>query len=223
MTVLPRRSSTFSLKVAPRRQMLPRGATATFAVGVMRDAGQRRGRLRLRVLGLPRGARATLTPTVLRVSDRRAQPRGSNRLVVQATNRLGSTAIRRYAVVVMTVVRGRPFLIGGDLATPLYPGGGAPLNLVLTNRHRFDIRVRALRVDVRADTTKRSCRGNVNYAARQYRGPFPLLLHPGSTPLSALVSDASRWPLISMHNLATNQDACKRAVVSLVYRGLATR
>lgn len=223
LTVLRRRSPNFSLKVTPARQMLPRGATAIFAVSLMRSARLRRGRLSLRVLGVPKGARARFTRTALRISTGAAQRRGSSRLVVEATSRIGSSAIRRYAVVVMTVVSGRPFLIGGDLATPLYPGGGAPLNLVLTNRHRFDIRVRALHVDVRTDTTRRSCRGSVNYAARQYRGRYPLLLHPGSTSLSALVSSRSLWPRVSMHNLSTNQDACKRAVVSLVYRGLATR
>ncbi len=223
LTVLRRRSPGFSLTVHPARQMLPRGATATFAVRVSRDATLRRGRLSIRVIGVPRGARATLTRTALRVATRPSQRIGSSRLVVEATSRLGSTAIRRYAVVVMTVVRGRPFQIRGDLTTLLYPGRSAPLNLVLTNRHGFDIRVRSLRVDVRADTTKRACSGDVNYAATQYRGPYPLLVHPGSTPLSALVSSSSSWPRVSMHNLPTNQDACQRTVVSLVYRGSATR
>jgi len=223
LSVLGRRSPTFSLKVAPRRQVMPRGATATFGVTVVRGGALRSGRLALRVLGMPRGARAALTQRTLEVRSATGQRLGSERIVIEASSRVGATVIRRFAVVVVTLVRARPFIVGGDLATPLLPGRDSPLDLILTNRHRFDIRVVDLNVRVRALTTKRSCRGDVNYAATQYRGRYPLLLHPGSTQLSALVASSSLWPHVSMHDLPVNQDACRRAVVSLEYRGLATR
>jgi hypothetical protein len=104
----------------------------------------------------------------------------------------------------------------------MYPGSRAPLDLVLTNPNTFDIRVTALSVSV-GGTTNAHCSGRVNYAATQYSGAFPLVVHPGSTRLSALVSDSSVWPQISMHDLPTNQDACQGAVLSLEYRGRATR
>jgi hypothetical protein len=73
------------------------------------------------------------------------------------------------------------------------------------------------------DTTNARCGGRVNYAATQYTGRFPLLVHPGSTRLSALVPDSSLWPQVAMHDLPTNQDACQGAVLSLDYSGQATR
>jgi hypothetical protein len=93
----------------------------------------------------------------------------------------------------------------------------------LTNPHPFDIRVTALRVRVRPDTTNPHCSGDANFAVTQYSGGYPLVLHPGSTRLSARVSNSASWPQVSMHNLPTNQDACKNARLSLDYEGLATR
>jgi hypothetical protein len=114
------------------------------------------------------------------------------------------------------------FGIGGDLTALLHPGGGGPLNLVLSNPHPFDVRVTALSVRVGAGTTNAHCRGDINYAVAQYSGTYPLVLPPGSTRLSALVSDSSVWPRVSMHDLPTNQDACQDAVLALDYSGLAT-
>jgi hypothetical protein len=235
LTVKRPRSGRFSLRVRPARQTVPRGAAATYQVRVARTAGFR-GRVELRVVRLPRG-RVTLTvpgptggasamwgtDTALTVSTRARQRPGSRRLVVQGTGWVRGKAVRRYAVAVLTVVRVRPFPIAGDLKTLLYPGRGASLDLVLTNPHPFDIRVTALSVSVRPRTSNPGCSADANYAVRQYRGGYPLVLHPGSTRLSELDSNSAIWPQVSMHNLPTNQDACKHARLSLDYRGLATR
>jgi hypothetical protein len=125
-------------------------------------------------------------------------------------------------VVVLSVVRPRPFRIGGDLTAPLYPGRRAPLDLVLTNPHSFDLRVISLTVSVREKTSRPACSGGANFAVTQYSGAYPLLLPPGTSRLSTLVSDATRWPQLSMHDLATNQDACKQTALTLDYRGQAT-
>ncbi len=223
LTVLGRRSPSFSLKISPRRQVMPRGATATFAIRVRRGAALRHGRVALRVLAVPRGATARVTPSALEVTSASGQRLGSERFVVEGSTRVGATVILRYAIAVVTLLKTRAFLIRGDLTTPLYPGVGGPLDLILTNRHIFDVRVVSLRVRVQALTTRPSCRGDVNYTATQYRGRYPLLLAPGTTALSSLVADSSLWPRVSMTDLPVNQDACKRAVVSLEYSGLATR
>jgi hypothetical protein len=235
LTVKRPRSRRFSLRVRPARQTVAQGGAATYQVLIARAAGFR-GRVKLRVVGLP-PRRVTLSVpaptggasamwgarTALTVSTTAGQRLGSRHLVVQGTSGVRGMAVRRYAVLVLTVVRARQFPIGGDLTTLLHPGGGAPLDLVLTNPHSFDIRVTALSVSVRAATTEAGCSGNANYAVTQYGGGYPLVLHPGSTWLSELAPNSSAWPRVSMHDLPTNQDACKNARLSLDYRGLATR
>jgi hypothetical protein len=215
------RSRRFSLRVSPKRRTVTQGASATYRVRVARAAGFRT-RVTLRARGLPRGARARWKSGTLTVSTRPDQRLGTNRLVIEGTSRVGGKAVRRRTVAVLTVVEARRFRIGGDLGTPMYPGSRAPLDLVLTNPNTFDIRVTSLSVSV-GGTTNAHCSGRVNYGVAQYRGRYPLVLHPGSTRLSALVSDTSGWPQISMHDLPTNQDACQGAVLSLGYSGRASR
>jgi hypothetical protein len=222
LTVKRRRSRRFSLKVGPARRIVPQGAAATYRVRVARAAGFRR-RVKLRVLRLPRGANASWTRTALTVATRADQRLGSHRLVVEGTSRTGRKVIRRYAVVVLTVFKASQFAINGDLSTSLYPGGSGRLDLVLTNPYRFHLRITSLRVRVGARTSQPACSGDANYAVAQYSGSYPLTLPRGSTRLSALVPDPTAWPQVSMHNLPTNQDACKNTRVTLDYGGLATR
>jgi hypothetical protein len=211
----------FSLRLSPAHQIVPQGAAARFTLQLTRTTGFHR-RVTLRVLRLPRGATANWTPTELTVTTNASQRLGSDRLVVEATSRVDGRAVRRHAAIVLTVVGAHAPPLGGDLDTPLYPGGGAPLDLVLTNPHHVDIRVTALNVSVGASTTNPRCSGAANYGVTQYSGGYPLVLHPGSTRLSALVANSSAWPQVWMHDLPTNQDACQGAVVSLDYSGLAT-
>lgn len=221
LTVAQRGSPGFSLRISPRRQIMAQGASATYAVRVAR-AGGFRGRVTLRARALPRGAGATWTPSALTVSTSADQSLGSDRFVVEGTGQVGRDAVRRYAVAVLTVAETRPFTIDGDLTTLLYPGASAPLDLVLTNPHPFDIRVTALSVSVGADTTNPHCNGPANYAVSQYSGGYPLVLAPGGTRLSMLAPSRAR-PQVGMYSLPTNQDACKGALVSLDYSGQATR
>lgn len=222
LTVERPRSLRFSLQVRPAHRIVAQGGRATYTVRVARAAGFRR-RVRLRVLRLPSGTRAKWRRGALTVATRPGQQLGSQRLVIEGSSRVGGRAVRRYAMVVLTVVEARQFPISGDLTTPLYPGGRAPLDLVLTNPYPFDIRVTALSVRVRAGTTNPGCSGDANFAITQYSGGYPLVVRPGSTRLSALVANSAAWPQVSMHNLPTNQDACKNARLFLDYEGLATR
>ena len=220
LTVTKDKSLRFRLRARPAHRTIPQGASARYKLRVVRRPGFR-GRVSLRVLGLSRGASpGRRGRNTVSFATRGNQPLRSNLFVIRGTSRVGGTAVHSYAVVGLTVVQARKFSIAGDLTERLYPGAAAPLNLVLTNPHRFRIRVTALRV--RLDTTNPSCAGAVNYAVRQYSGRYPLVLRPGRTRLSALV--ASRmWPQISMLDLPSNQDACKGVRLSLGYRGQATR
>jgi hypothetical protein len=227
LTVRPLRSRRFSLKAAPPRQVVPQGAAATYKLRVARAGGFRK-RVKLRVLGLPRGATATLTPTALTVRTRADQRLGSARVVIEGTSRVRRrararrAAVRRYAVVVLRVVTSHRLAVRGALSM-LHPGGSGPLDLVLTNPHGFNLQLTAFRVRADARTNHAGCSGDVNNAVTQYRGAYPLTLSPGSTRLSALVRDPAAWPRIAMHNLPTNQDACKDARLGLHYEALAIR
>lgn len=247
------KEARFTISVTPARQSAVRGGAATFSVRLgragsfthtteLRVAGLPRGvrprwqladGTRSRVVGVAETG-AILT---LRTSAR--TPLGTRRVKVFAVT-AGATRTRELTLTVkrpgarrfsprvsptgqIVPVEGRPVPVGGDLPTPLYPGGGAPLDLVLANPHPFDIRVTALNVSVGADTTSPHCRGRANYEVTQYSGGYPLLLHPGSTRLSALVSSSSGWPKVSMHNLPINQDACRGAVLTFDYAVRADR
>jgi hypothetical protein len=216
----PSMPGDFSLRLVPPRQIVPRGATARYTLRLTRAAGFRE-QVTLRVLRLPRGATASWTPTALTVATDPDQRLGSDRLVVEGASRAGEGPVRRTASVVLTVVERRSS-IDGDISAQLYPGGGVPLDLLLTNPHGVDIRVTALTVNVDATTTNPNCSGDANYGVTQYSGSYPLVLPPGSTRLSALVEDSSNWPQVWMHDLPTNQDACRGAVLSLSYSGVAS-
>jgi len=212
----------FSLRVTPSRQVVAQGATASYRIRVDR-AVHFHLPMALRMAGLPRGARTTWTPVSVTVTTVADQQPGSYRLVLEGSSRVGGDMVRRNAVVVLSIVRAHEFRISGDLSTRLYPGAGAPLDLVLTNPNRFDLRMVALSVRIGSSTSRTRCSADPNYAVAQYSGPYPLRLLPGRTRLSALVESSSSWPRISMRDLPTNQDACKGAVMALTYRGTATR
>jgi len=212
----------FSLRVTPSRQAVAQGATASYRIRVDR-ADRFHLPVALRMSGLPRGARTTWTPVSVTVRTEADQQPGTYRLVLEGSSRVGGGMVRRNAVVVLSIVRAHEFRISGDLSTRLYPGVAAPLDLVLTNPNRFDLRMVALSVRIGASTSRSWCSADANYAVAQYSGPYPLRLRPGSARLSALVASSSNWPRIAMRDLPTNQDACRGAVVALTYRGTATR
>ncbi len=222
LTVMRPGHRRFSLRVGPSRQIVPQGAGASYRIRIARAAHFHR-RVSLRMLRLPRGVRAKLTTNAVKFATKASVRPGSYRLVVEGRSWVGGRAVRRNAVVVLSVVMARPLRIRGDLSTLLHPGADAPLDLVLTNPYRFDLRVVTLKVRVGSRTSSPRCDGDANFAVAQFRGRYALWLRPGSTRLSALVPDSSGWPRVFMRDLPTDQDACKGVVVSLDYRGTATR
>lgn len=222
VTVVPRRLRIFTLRVGPARRTVTQGAPARFKVRVDRAAGFR-GRVALRVVRRPRPVRAAWAGSTLTLATNADQPLGSRRLVIRGTSRVEGRIVRRYRSIVLTVVRSRSFGISGDAERSLRPGVSGPLNLVLTNPHRFDIRVVSLVVRLRPGTTKPGCDAAANYVATQFRGGYPLVLRPGSTPLSALRPGSWTWPRVGMRDLPVSQDACRGARLSLGYSGQAMR
>jgi hypothetical protein len=239
VTITP--GGSFGVAATPRRRVVVPGETATYRIRLARVTRFRR-RVRLSVARLPAGggsARAAVgwshagtigwrrpqlwrrgTLQVRVAAD--ARP-ASARLVVTGRARVGGRWIRRSTVVILDIRRPFRFGVGGQLAPRLYPGASAPLDLTLTNPHRFAIRVKRLTVAVRASTSRAGCSGAANFTVGQYAGPYPLTLRPGRTQLSAIVSDSGLWPRLGMRNLPINQDACKDAGLRLDYGGTAVR
>jgi len=114
------------------------------------------------------------------------------------------------------------FPISGSITQPFAPGVTRPLNLVIGNPFSFTIRVTSVAVSV-GSTDKDGCVGTANFTVT--KGLTSTVDVPRNTTrsLQQLGIDESAWPTVTMPNLATNQDACKGATLSLTYTGQATR
>jgi hypothetical protein len=170
------------------------------------------------VLAVPRGVTVKFTGSALAVRARTRRAGTTYQLVIQGTARRGRRILRRYAVVALAI--DAPDAIGGDPVKGVYPGSSTPIDLRLTNSHRFSVRVRNL--SVRPVTSTPGC-SDSDYAVAQYAGAYPLVLRPGTTRLSALVRDRALWPQLAMRDLPRNQDACKGAGIRLDYTMRLTR
>ena len=214
------RRKRFGVSALPARAVVAPGDAARFRVKVLR-AKRFKGRVRLRVTRLPRGAKAhwSRKRTRLRIKTAPGSPPQVARVVVRARSR---PRVRR-TVMLLEIRRRTPFGIEGDLATPLYPGASVPLDLTLVNPHAVAIRVTRLRVAVDPATSKPGCDGAVHYVTRAYAGRLPLLLEPGRTRLSTLEPDRARWPHVGMRDLPFDQGVCKGAALTLRYDGTAVQ
>jgi hypothetical protein len=120
------------------------------------------------------------------------------------------------------------FTLRGDVTQPLFPGALAPVNVRITNPFAFAIRVTGITVTPKQATTKNGqpnpgCDGTVNLRFTQQFTGSPVTVGAGATrSLSELGVPEAQWPLLTMPNLATNQDACKGTSFSFSYSGTAT-
>jgi hypothetical protein len=120
------------------------------------------------------------------------------------------------------LVRGE-FTIGGNAAHPFYPGTSQALDLTIANPFKFAIKVLNVSITVDSSSTKSGCSGTVNLLVTQpLRATFPV--PAGSTKsLSDLGVPHDDWPVLTMPDLPTNQDACEGATFELIYLGRATQ
>ena len=97
------------------------------------------------------------------------------------------------------------------------------MNLVIGNPHDFAIRVTSVTITVHPNTSKAGCSGTANLAVTKTLA-VPVDVPRNSTrSLQQLGVAQALWPVLTMPNLASNQDACKNAVFSVVYTGQAVR
>ena len=114
--------------------------------------------------------------------------------------------------------------IAGRPAGRLSPGIGVPIDLRLTNRRRFALRVIRVTVSIRAKTSRRGCDTRRNFRVRPLMLRHPLRLGPGRSRTHAQLGyGRGRWPRIVMRDTPVNQAACAGARVALRYVATAWR
>lgn len=210
---------------------LPRGTRAVWTL----PRGGRLPRKRGDRLGVVLPARASRAR--LRIVTNRHTPLGRFRFRVSVLAR--HTHSRRWLVLAIVPQRrttasqppaaidvgtdsGQRFSISALATSPLHPGLTVPVDLTLANPGPRPISITRLTVAVRDRTSQPGCRGSVNYSVRQFGGPYPLVVPPGTTTLAALRPDPAQWPQLTMLDLPVNQDACKGAAVTLEFAAEGT-
>jgi uncharacterized membrane protein len=230
LVVQPASQPNLTVTASPVSQTIPQGDSTTYGVTVERTNFS--GPVGLSVSGLPGKVTASFSPAsipssastaTLQVETADNVSAGSYDLTITATATSGATTFSRTALVTLIVQKKQSFLIEGDLASTLFPGRNVPLDLQLTNPSNFDLQITNLAVAVDEGTSEPVCSGTANFKITQFSGAYGIVLHPGTTSLSALVADSSKWPQVEMLNLAANQDACKNASIVLRYSGSAVK
>jgi len=113
--------------------------------------------------------------------------------------------------------------IAGRPSGRLAPGGRVRIDLRLTDRRPFALRITRLVVTVRG-VTPRGCAARRNFRALPFRGRSPIVLRPGrSRTLAQLGYADARWPGVAMLDTGSDQAACKGAHVALAYVATARR
>jgi hypothetical protein len=110
------------------------------------------------------------------------------------------------------------FDISGSPVGSLRPGARLPVNLSIGNRNRQKLSVGRLEVAV-TSTDKPGC-APTNFSISQYDGGYPLTIPAGQRrSLAQLGVPIDQWPLLIMHDEATDHGACTDVTVNLGYLG----
>jgi hypothetical protein len=229
LVVQPATQPNFTLGASPTSQTIGQGDSTSYAISVNRTNVP--GPVSLSLTGLPQKATASWSPsstisgssTTLQIATDGNISAGTYPLTVTGTGTINGSPASRSATVTLVVQKNQSFLIAGNLGTPLAPGSKVPLDLTLTNPSNFDLLITNLAVEVAEGTSKPSCSGTQNFKITQFTGAYPVVLHPGTSQLSALVPSSPKWPQVEMLDLPLNQDACRNATITLRYSGSATK
>jgi hypothetical protein len=214
--------SKFSVAVSPATINTPAGTVATYAITVTRTTFA--GAITFGVTGAPANAGTTFSPastsgntTSLQISTSSATTLGSYTLVITGTS--GTASAQASAQLTVSAAQGgTPFTIGGTLDRLLAPAVTGSLDLSLTNPNAQTLSITNLTVTI-AGTNKQGCAAAGNYSVVQFSGAYPLVVPAHSMRTLSQLTAATTFPKITMNNLATNQDPCKGAVLSLSYSG----
>ena len=116
------------------------------------------------------------------------------------------------------------FLVGGDLTAPLFPGTSEPLDLTFTNPGSVPLYLASGAVSARNISIASSVPGcaSSNFAVAQGLTGTVTVPARQLTPVSLaeLKIPQADWPVITMIDTSTNQDACEAARLTLIYTGI---
>ena len=119
------------------------------------------------------------------------------------------------------------FTIGANAPHLFYPGTSEPLDLAITNPFKFPIKVLSVSVTVEPVPAKNgapdpACPAAANLLVTRPLGATLAIPARSTKSLSDLGVPQAQWPVLTMPDLPTNQDACEGATFTLLYSGTAT-
>jgi hypothetical protein len=118
----------------------------------------------------------------------------------------------------------RDFTVGGDLTAPLYPGVSEPLDLTFTNAARSPLTIAGGAVSAANITITSATSGCAASNFTVGQGLTTSVTIPAyqrvPVSLSALGVPQADWPVITMIDTGTDQDACQSATLRLTYSGI---
>jgi hypothetical protein len=136
-----------------------------------------------------------------------------------------AAALLAAAAVAGAAPRQRPgpgFAIAGRPVGTLAPGRALPIDVGLSNRRPYPLRISRITVAVRS-VSGRGCAAGANFRAVPYRGR-PIRLAPWATrTLAGIGIRRALWPRVAMLDTRVSQDACAGARLVLRYAGSARR
>ena len=112
------------------------------------------------------------------------------------------------------------FIIGGNAPNLFYPGTSEPLDLAITNPFKFAIKVVSVSVKIEPVPTKNGvpdpgCPAGTNLLVTRPLGASLAVPALSTKSLSDLGVPQAQWPVLTMPDLPTNQDACEGATFTL--------
>jgi hypothetical protein len=114
------------------------------------------------------------------------------------------------------------FTVSGSLTSPLYPGVSEPLDLTITNPGSSAITIAAGGVgssNITITSNQAGCASS-NFEVSQALTAAVTIPAGQTKSLSDLSVPQADWPVITMINTNSNQDACEGATLTLTYSGI---
>jgi hypothetical protein len=111
------------------------------------------------------------------------------------------------------------FTISGDVTTRFFPGTSQKVDLVFTNPNPSPITVASGAIAITISTSLADCSASANFAVEQGLTSSVTVPANSTESLADLGVAQVYWPVITMIETHTNQDACKGVSLTLLYSG----